>query len=52
MNSISSIKYVVSYCRPGGMDGFHIKDNEVNLKLRKIPLKTLFFLQLGEDSIA
>jgi len=48
MNSITSIKYVVSHCRPGWVDGFYIKDNEVNLKLRKFPLKT-FFLLLGED---
>jgi len=49
MNSIASVKFVVSHCRPGWVDGFYIKDNEVNLKLRKIPLKTLFFLLLGED---
>lgn len=50
MNSITSIKYVVSHCRHGWVDGFYIKDNEVNLKLRKFPLKTLLFLLLGEDS--
>jgi hypothetical protein len=49
MNTITSIKYVMSHCRPGWVNGFYIIDNEVNLKLRNIPLKTLFFLLLGED---
>jgi len=49
MNSFTSVKYVVSHCRPGWVDGFYIKDDEVSLKLRKFPLKMLFLL-LGEDS--
>lgn len=49
MNSITSIKYVMTHCRSGWVSGFYIIDNEVNLKLKNILLKMLFFLLLGED---